>query len=142
MQELEVALAVTQALDALGVSYCIGGSFASTVHGEARLTRDVDVLTALRAPHIQPFVRALEATFFIQRQEVQQAIALAPTLQQTPHQRASFSMLHQPSFFKADIFVSSGRQFDVSQFARRVAIAVAPNRHLQLPAPRIPSWPS
>ena len=129
-QELDVALAVTQVLDALPVLYCIGGSFASTVHGEERATRDVDLLVALRTPHVRAFVQALTTTFFIQEQDVQDAVVIAPTLQATPWQRATFSMIHQATFFKADIFVSSGRAFDTSQFARRVAITVAPDRTL------------
>jgi hypothetical protein len=128
MLEIEVALAVTETFDALGVPYCVGGSFASTVHGEARATRDVDILAGMQSTHVVRFVAALEGTFYIQREEVREAVGLAPTLRNTPHQRATFNIIHQASFFKADIFVSSGRSFDTSQFARRVLIEVLPGQ--------------
>ena len=132
MLELDVALAVTQVLDTLGVPYCVGGSFSSTVFGEARSTRDVDILAALRLEHINSFTNALDTAFYIQVQDAQEAIARAPTLHNTPSQRATFNLIHRTSFFKADIFVSSGRAFDSSQFARRVMIEVAPNQSLAM----------
>ena len=60
------------------------------------------------------------------------AVGRAPSLRDTPQQRATFNMIHQASFFKADIFVSSGRPFDTSQFERRVLIAVSPGRSLAI----------
>jgi hypothetical protein len=132
MLEIEVALAVTTTFDALGVPYCVGGSFASIVHGEARATRDVDILAALRPAHIPMFVATLSPTFSFQPEDVQVAVGLAPTLCDTPQQRATFNMIHQASFFKADIFVSSGRPFDTSQFARRVLIEVSPGQSLAI----------
>jgi hypothetical protein len=45
MQPIEVLLLVTDALEACGVTYCVGGSFASSAYGEPRATRDVDILT-------------------------------------------------------------------------------------------------
>lgn len=132
MLELDVALVITHTLDVLGIAYCVGGSFSSTVHGEARATRDVDILAALRPTNGVAFVDALAAAFYIQMQDVQDAVTLAPTLRETPHERATFSMIHHASFFKADIFVSSGRPFDHSQLARRVMIDVAPSQALAI----------
>lgn len=132
MLELDVALAVTKTLDTLGVLYCVGGSFSSTVFGEARSTRDVDILAALRSEHISSFTNALDADFYVQLQDVQEAVTRAPTLHNTPSQRATFGMIHRATFFKADIFVSSGRAFDASQFARRVMIEVAPDQSLAM----------
>ena len=41
---LEVAASITRSLEGLGVRYLIGGSLASSVHGEPRSTNDVDLL--------------------------------------------------------------------------------------------------
>lgn len=132
MLELDVALSITQTLDMLGVPYCVGGSFSSTVFGEARSTRDVDILAALCSGHVNSFTGALDANFYVQHQDVQEAVERAPTLRNTPSERATFGMIHRATFFKADVFVSSGRSFDASQFARRVMIDVAPNQSLAM----------
>jgi hypothetical protein len=49
-----VALAVTGALDALGVEHTVGGSIASSFAGEPRST--IDIVAALEARHVAPLV--------------------------------------------------------------------------------------
>ncbi len=132
IHELEVGLAVTQVFHQLGIAYCVGGSFASTVYGEARSTRDIDILAAMQARHSAPFVTALQPAFYVQREDIDAAIRLAPALRASAQQRASFSMIHQASFFKVDVFVSSGRPFDLSQLARAVALEVTPEQSMTI----------
>ncbi len=64
--ERDTTLAVTRVLDALEVLYCVGGSFASTVHGEERATRDVDILAALQPSQSAAFVAALDPDFYVE----------------------------------------------------------------------------
>ena len=46
-EQIAVTLAVVEALDALGVVYAIGGSFASALHGVMRATMDADLVADL-----------------------------------------------------------------------------------------------
>lgn len=41
----EAAVTLFQILDRLGVIYALGGSFASSIHGVARATQDIDVVS-------------------------------------------------------------------------------------------------
>src|SRR5947209_10198195 len=59
MDPLAVASLVARALDDLGVPYFVGGSLASTLHGEPRLTRDADLVAELQLRHAEPLARAL-----------------------------------------------------------------------------------
>jgi hypothetical protein len=45
-----VVARVAQAFDALGVSYVVGGSLASSVYGIPRATQDVDLVADLKEP--------------------------------------------------------------------------------------------
>ncbi|KAB8139745.1 hypothetical protein F8S13_26960 [Chloroflexia bacterium SDU3-3] len=112
--------------DQLAIPYCVGGSFSSSIYGEVRATRDVDIIAGIEGHHVPSLHAAMAASFFIQIEDILDAVLRAPTLQETPRERATFSLLHRTTFFKADIFVSSGRPFDQSQFQRRVAIEIAP----------------
>lgn len=48
-QELRASLErVSQVFETLRVPWAIGGSFASTVHGEPRATNDLDMIANLR----------------------------------------------------------------------------------------------
>jgi hypothetical protein len=135
MNELEVTVAVAQTLQHIGVPYCVGGSFASAIHGEARSTRDVDFLVGLRVQHIPMFLAHVTPTFHLSPEDVWDAVALASRVRESPNLRASFSMIHQPSFFKVDMFVSSGRPFEQSELARHIMIEVTPGQQLAVASP-------
>lgn len=130
MLPTEALLLVTETLDALGVTYCIGGSFASSAYGEPRATRDADLLVDLPASCVPAVVTRLDPDFFVQRDAIHEAIALAPSLHDDLLRRASFNLVHRSSFFRIDVFVASMRPFEVSQFARRIpqTVAVQPER--------------
>ncbi len=45
--------------------YLIGGSLASSVHGEPRSTNDVDLLADFHAEHVEPFIDAIRADYYV-----------------------------------------------------------------------------
>ena len=47
----------------LGISYAVGGSLASSVHGIPRATIDIDIIVDLQQQQIEPFAHKLEADF-------------------------------------------------------------------------------
>lgn len=61
---VEIALEVTDLLEGLGVRYLVGGSLASSVHGEPRSTNDIDILADLREQHVSPFVEAVRPDYY------------------------------------------------------------------------------
>jgi hypothetical protein len=72
-EALQVTLQVTSALDELGISYVIGGSLASIIHGMLRTTMDVDIVADLLSDQVTPFVNQLQETFYIDETAVRQA---------------------------------------------------------------------
>ncbi|MBI4314533.1 MAG: hypothetical protein HY679_01260 [Chloroflexi bacterium] len=107
-EPVEVTLKVTGVLEKLGVPYLIGGSLASTLYGMVRTTQDSDIITEMRAEHIQPFVAALQGEFFIDEEMIAESI----------QRNASFNIIHKESMFKVDVFIPRSRPFQQSQFAR------------------------
>ena len=45
---------VIAAFETLEIEYALGGSFASSLYGEARATRDVDLIAAVAGRHAGP----------------------------------------------------------------------------------------
>ena len=99
---------VTECLDALGVRYYVTGSLASSAHGIARASLDVDIVAELGPEHVQTLVRCLGAAYYVPFDHVLSAV----------EQRRSFNLIHLVTMFKVDIFVSRRRPFD-SQAADR-----------------------
>ena len=112
----EVIRLVAAAFDAAGIRYFLGGSVASALYGEARSTRDIDLVAAMLPHHVAPFVAALGTGFYADADAIQSAVA----------SRRSFNVIHLDSMVKADIFMSKAEAFGRSQFARRVGKQLSP----------------
>lgn len=109
-----VILLVTRTLEQIGITYAIGGSFASSLYGVVRATLDVDIVADVRREHIPRLIAALQTEFYIDETMIREAIS----------QRSSFNLIHYPTSFKVDVFLLKERPFERSQLARRRATAI------------------
>jgi hypothetical protein len=113
----DVTRKVAAAFEVAGIRYFLGGSVASALYGEARSTRDVDLVAAMLPAHVEPFVAALRGEFYADPQAIADAVA----------NRRSFNVIHLDTMVKADIFVFRADPFGRSQFARRVGKQLSPD---------------
>ena len=108
-EQIAVTMLVADALEALGVPYMIGGSFASALHGVMRATMDADLVADLRLDQVAPFAQALGEAFYADAEMMRDAI----------RRHGSFNLIHLETMFKVDIFIARPRDFDRGQLARR-----------------------
>src|SRR5688500_7216851 len=71
---LAIALDVAGRLERVHVRYVIGGSLASSVHGEPRATMDVDVVADLPLAAIAPFVATLRPDYYVDDDAARRAV--------------------------------------------------------------------
>ena len=109
-----VAAIVAGHLEQLRVPYVIGGSFASSLHGEPRSTNDVDVVADLDHATAKLLVEALGDAFYA---DVAAAIEAVEAV-------GSFNVIHIESAVKVDIFVAGTDPFDQERLRRRRPITV------------------
>jgi hypothetical protein len=107
---------VVEALEAQGVPYCVGGSVASSVHGRARATQDIDVVADLTLAQVAPFVQHLQSDYYVDAGMVQDAI----------RRRGSFNVLHNGTGVKVDIFVKKTGTFADQEMQRATLGLLAP----------------
>jgi hypothetical protein len=111
---IEVAADAGARLDALGVAWVIGGSIASSVHGEARSTQNVDIVVALFDRHVTPFAKAIRRDYYVDEDAMRLAIA----------EGGSFNAVHFASSIKVDFFVAGDDPFEAERLRSRQRIAV------------------
>jgi len=99
---------VAAVLDQLGVRFYVGGSVASSFHGAARSTMDVDIVCELVAEKVSAFVSAFGDDFYVSESAVRAAI----------QRQSCFNLIHLSTSFKVDVFISRGRVFDTSSMNR------------------------
>ena len=102
------AVPVIEMLDRLGVPYYVGGSVASSTHGLARSTADVDLVVDLREEQVPGLVAALRSGYYVDRAAALEAV----------RNRASFNVIHLASMVKVDLFVQRREPFAQSEMAR------------------------
>jgi hypothetical protein len=108
---VQILAQVTQLLDSLNIPYMIGGSFASSVHGMGRHTRDADLVIDLAPSQVDALVRGLERDFYVSREAIQEAL----------RDHDAFNAIHLDTTFKIDFFILGTSPFDREEFRRREA---------------------
>ncbi len=108
-ESLEALRLLIVVFEQLGISYRVGGSLASSVHGIARATMDADLVTNIEERHITAFTNALKATYYVDAELIADALKASQ----------SFNLIHLDTFIKIDIFPLTLRTYDQKSFERR-----------------------
>jgi acylphosphatase len=86
----------------------VTGSVASSILGAVRATNDIDIVAAFPEKDLENFYNQLKNNFYIDAQSIREAI----------RSKRSLNIVHLPTAFKIDIFISPGSPTDLSIFAR------------------------
>jgi hypothetical protein len=99
---------VAATFDVLGIRYYIGGSVASSAHGIARATLDVDIIATIDPGHTASLVARLAGDYYIPLERLDWAV----------RERGSVNFIHLATMFKIDIFASKDRDYDRAAASR------------------------
>lgn len=108
-EPIRITRLVAAVFDSLKIPYFVGGSLASSLHGIPRATQDADMVAVMKPQHVAPFVRALEATFYVDPEMIQDAV----------QRRSSFNVIHLETMFKIDVFLLQDDATSREAMARR-----------------------
>lgn len=96
-------------LNALGIAYMVGGSFASSAHGVPRSTLDADLVVDLKLHQVPDLVKLFARDFYVDEGQAKSALLAG----------RSFNLIHLESSFKIDLFPLRRTDFSQEQFSRR-----------------------
>ena len=105
---IEVVHRLIDVLDALGISYAIGGSMASSVYGPTRFTQDADITVQPFPSFADKFYDRIKDAFYVSEQAMRQALNTC----------GSFNAIHFETSFKIDLFVQGPGEFEQQLLAR------------------------
>ena len=114
---------VSRLFRAMKIRFYIGGSVASSFHGAARSTLDVDLVADLKANDVDHFIEQLQGDFYVSKTAVTDAIA----------RQSCFNLIHLSSSFKVDIFILKNRPFDISSMNRATLGKIVLESDLEFP---------
>lgn len=106
-----LAAKIGNILDTLSIPYYVGGSIASSAHGEPRSTQDADIAISIRKKQTQSLMQAMQSEFYISDIAVEDALR---------GKSSSFNVIHLETAIKADIYlIKPDREYEQSQLDRR-----------------------
>lgn len=112
--ELDIVRDVSQRLDAAGIGYMLTGSMAMNYYAQPRMTRDIDVVMALRSADAESMVKLFSSDYYVSRDAMVSSIA-----QQSP-----FNLIHNESIIKVDCIVRKQTDYRLNEFNRRQRIKI------------------
>lgn len=97
-------------LEDAGIRYMVAGSFASTFHGVARATQDLDVVIDADETSLEALLGALDPeTYYVDVDTARDAL----------RRRTQFNVIDMATGWKADLIVRKARPFSIEELARR-----------------------
>jgi hypothetical protein len=97
-------------LEAAGIPYMIAGSFASTFHGVARATQDLDLVVDPTGTALDTFLASLDPdVYYVDPDTARDAL----------RRRAQFNVIDMTTGWKADLIIRKARPFSIEELARR-----------------------
>lgn len=113
LDPLSVAVLVARILDELEIPYVIGGSVASSLHGEPRSTLDLDLMIEAGVEKTRALAGLLHSSCYVDEDSAVEA----------SRRRTSFNAIHFESSMKIDFFFTESAPFAADQLRRRQAVA-------------------
>jgi hypothetical protein len=96
-------------LNCNNIPYMLSGSLSSSLHGEPRATRDVDIVIAATEKQVLNFAETLGESYYVSLDAVRGAFAHGST----------FNVIDSQSSWKADFIIRKERPFSHQEFERR-----------------------
>jgi len=119
MIEHDALAKVTHALDATEIPYMVTGSFASTLHGVARTTHDIDVVIDPSPDSLAGLLDRLEnAGFYLSRANARNALS----------RRAQLNVIEIDTAWKIDLIIRKDRPFSRTELTRRIPARIGEHR--------------
>ena len=112
--ELDIVRDISQRLDGAGISYMLTGSMAMNYYAQPRMTRDIDVVVALRPLDAERVVKLFSTDYYVSSEAVNSSIA---------HQ-SMFNLIHNESVIKVDCIVRKQNEYRLHEFNRRQRIKI------------------
>jgi hypothetical protein len=110
--ELDIVRDVSNRLGGAGIGYMLTGSIAMNYYAEPRMTRDIDLVVALRREDAERIVELFSPDYYVSREAVESSI----------RRQSLFNLIHNESVIKVDCIVRKQTDFRLNEFERRQRI--------------------
>jgi hypothetical protein len=113
VSQSELLILVAAVLEQVGVAYMVTGSIASAIHGEPRMTHDIDLVVAMRREDVSDVASFFQdLDFYADEESLAEAVA----------RQDQCNFIHMSTGEKIDLWVLKNDVFDRTRFGRRIKV--------------------
>ena len=113
--EIDIVRDVSLRLESAGIDYMLTGSMAMNFYAQPRMTRDIDLVVALKSGDAHRVVRLFTPDYYVSREAVENSI----------DRTSLFNLIHQESVIKVDCIVRKPTEYRLLEFSRRQRVTIA-----------------
>jgi predicted nucleotidyltransferase len=114
LTEIDIIRDVSHRLDAARIGYMLTGSMAMNYYAEPRMTRDIDIVIALRREDGERLVKLFSPDYYVAWEAVDSSII---------HQ-SMFNLIHNESIIKVDCIIRKQDAYRLNEFSRRQRVKI------------------
>lgn len=115
ISQLEVLKDVVMRLDAESIPYMLSGSMALNFYATPRMTRDIDIVIAMKKEDTERLVRTFQSEYYVDEQMIKESYRLS----------IPFNVIHLASVTKVDLILKTDTPFQRSAFARKLNLELS-----------------
>jgi len=114
MNEIDVVRDISCRFEQADIAYMITGSMAMNYYAQPRMTRDIDVVIAIRPEDVDRVAALFRPDYYLTEENVREALS----------NESIFNLIHQESVIKVDCIVRKGSEYRRLEFDRRQKISI------------------
>jgi hypothetical protein len=114
LNELDIVRDVSLRLERGGFAFMLTGSMALNYYALPRMTRDIDLVVALKPSDTPSLVRLFTPDYYVSPETVESAVV----------QESLFNLIHLDSVIKVDCIVRKSSPYRRTEFERRQRITI------------------
>jgi hypothetical protein len=107
--EIDIVRDVSNKFEQNGIAYMLTGSMAMNYYAQPRMTRDIDVVVAIKLNDVNRVVALFESEYYLSKESIRESI----------EHESIFNLIHHESVIKVDCIVREQNEYRKVEFERR-----------------------
>lgn len=114
LNEIDILKDVSLRLMRVQIGFMLTGSMAMNYYAQPRMTRDIDIIIALKQSRAEDIINLFGDHYYISAEAVLQSLK----------NRSMFNIIHNESIIKVDFIIQKQSEYRIHEFKRRKKVKI------------------
>jgi hypothetical protein len=114
MNEIDIVRDISRKFEQARVPYMLTGSMAMNYYAQPRMTRDIDVVIAIKPDDVGRVAALFRPNYYVSEENIRESVA----------HESIFNLIHQETVIKVDCIIRKSSGYRKTEFERRQKISI------------------